>query len=300
MPNCANQWFVGWVALLIVGGTACGRAASNGRSMDSGNGGGTSGDATCSGSVGGAWSTWQAPRATISWSVSVATDGGVPAELDAGPTQCAHTSDGGTPASGCTGAPGDDLSCSGAAIVRRSSDALTLELADGSVVAWDPLRVTSPVAQPALADGSHVWVSYRYLTGVVCPFCGTYYNAEIQIRDCTTDRLLWIAREGHTLDDVSAALVTELFGTSAHEEVECRASGQAGCYPVDRVVYNHVLETTPEQVLPHAVLTRVSSPNGAYDVIWAHSDDTVGSTSNCADGPGVASDTAFAASWISP
>jgi hypothetical protein len=68
------------------------------------------------------------------------------------------------------------------------------------------------------------------------------------------------------------------------------------CYTYDRTEFDHALLTAPEQFIPNATLTRVSSENGDYDVLWAHSEQTnFPRDSKCSDPPLDASNTGFLA-----
>ena len=73
------------------------------------------------------------------------------------------------------------------------------------------------------------------------------------------------------------------------------------CYSeVNRVIYDHVLETSPEQWILHATPTRVTTPGGIYDVVWASSEQTVVRSERCSDGRQPANDRGFAASRLDP
>jgi hypothetical protein len=120
------------------------------------------------------------------------------------------------------------------------------------------------------------------------------------LREREGGRLLWIARQGQRADDPDEALVREIFGVGAREQAVCQQSFEAGCYMVERTVLDHVLATTPEQTLRHARLERVTTPNGAWEVVWATTRDVGKGISQCSDGPAVAHDSGFAASRLSP
>ena len=152
-----------------------------------------------------------------------------------------------------------------------------------------------------MIDGQKVWADFSRSTREVCPVCGSYQTTELQIRTAVDGILLWIGREGVALDDLSPELVQELFGVGVHERVSCQTAVAAGCYSAQRLVFDHVLETTPEQVIPAASLRHVNSARGEYDVLWAHSTNyDVGRDPGCYDGPALASDTGFAASRTAP
>ena len=207
--------------------------------------------------------------------------------------------------SGCTRVPvtgtfaaahGSDVRCGGSASVRRAGADFALVFADGSVLAWDQPGGAPAVSVPGLADGDSAWVDFSRLTTVVCPFCGSYPTTALEVRGSAGGPLLWIGREGPTLDDINADLVSELFGVGVHEEPACQESFSAGCFNVTRQRLDHVIETTPAQVVHAGGLSLITTPKGEYDVLWAHSSEQSVFQTNCADGPGVATDTGFAAS----
>ena len=146
-----------------------------------------------------------------------------------------------------------------------------------------------------MSDGSTVWVSYTkrfvlFTTG------GSYHDQKLTIRATEGGQILWVGRDGQRQSDIDAVLVSELFGVAADEQAACSVDFTAGCYNVSRVDYNHVLRTSPEQLLSHATLAQVATPNGNFDVVWALSKETLSLRVICFDGPVVVSDTGFAAS----
>jgi len=187
-------------------------------------------------------------------------------------------------------------SCVGMATVQTVNNALSLLFADGSTLAWDATLVTNPVSPPKVSAGSTVWVSYTKHNETIT-MGGDYFNEELTVRATEGGQVLWVGQDGHLQSNIDATMVSELFGVAAEEQVACSVDFVAGFYDVTRVDYNHVLKTSPEQLLPHATLTQVATPNGDYEVVWAQSKET-STITNCADGPGVASDTGFAASRL--
>jgi len=187
-------------------------------------------------------------------------------------------------------------SCEGTATVQTVNNALALLFADGSTLVWDASLVTNPVSPPKVSNGGTVWVSYTKHNETI-PFGGDYFNEELTIRATEGGQILWVGRDGQRQSNIDAVLVSELFGVAAEEQIACKVDFGAACSDVTRVDYNHLLKTSPEQLLPHATLTQVATPNGNYDVVWAQSKET-STTPNCIDGPGVASDTGFAASRL--
>ena len=266
---------------------------------------GTDGPPACAADASGPLSTSDPPRQTVPWTLVPATDGGMPGS-DAGPSQ-----DGG-------GAPGcvssrptspfsplpptrDDVTCTGAVTTRRAGTTLELTLADGSILRWQPSSNGPSITPPALADGQTAWVDYSRAVTIVCPFCGSYETRRLQIRAGAAGPLIWIGRQGASLPDVEPALLQELFGIGARVEGTCLEAFHAGCWNVTRQVFDHVLLTTPEQLVPRAAPAHVTTPRGGFDVFWTYSStETVMFEKNCNDGPDFASDTGFAASRTAP
>ncbi len=255
--------FRSWTIAACLVATACGGGSS---------GAGTSPWGECSFEKGPA-STSDEPRLTI------------PFDLVA-----AETADE-VGSSGCS-SPG---SCSGEAVVTSSGGTFELTFADTSRLVWrgaDPSFVGPPMA----VDGDTVWAEYTEEHPEVCPVCGTYERTSLVVRAAQDGEVLWVGQQGQRLAEVDEALVTELFGVTARSESACSTDTfSAGCYTVTRQVFDHVLETEPEQVISHAQVTRVDTPNGAFDVVWASSEEDAEFNSGCADGPGVAHDRGFAA-----
>ena len=237
------------------------------------------------------------PRRTLPWTWAPAVTAGVPAAADAGavpaPPQACTSSNGG-PRN-----PGGAVHCLGLATVQGSGTNVALAFPGGSALRWNATVVPTPVSPPAVNDGATVWVDYAQEMPVVCPFCGTRQHAAVQIREREGGKVLWIGGEGHLGADLSDELARELFGVTARAQPICTSSFDVGCFHVERTTFDHVLPTTPEQTLHHAKLEHVTTPNGAYDVVWAASDGTSTYQQPCADGPAVASDSGFAVSRTS-
>jgi len=246
-------------------------------------GAGTSADAgTACGVSGGARSTWEMPRRAIFWKVFPAIpDGGV---------------EGGVADEGCALQRNQGIRCQGTARVRGAGADLELVLGDGSRLQWDASGAL--VAAPRVLDGGTVWIEYDKRVEIWCSFCGTFFNAELALRRERGGQLLWIGREGHRQEDVPAALAEELFGVSFRAPPTCRLEYEAGCNEVSRTLHDHVLTTTPERLVRNGQRERVETPKGTYEILWTHSTETSRSVPRCADGPGPASDTAFAASRL--
>jgi hypothetical protein len=172
--------------------------------------------------------------------------------------------------------------CHGDARVVLADGKLAFEFSDGSVAAW---LGNDEAPAPQVAVGDRVWASFEQtITG--CPFCGNSYSFRCSLRDREGGTLL---HYGEALDppvEIDAATVLELLGVPVRVEAACPFEPLTfACYDVTAERYDHVLETTPEQRIPSGVLTRVTSPNGDYTVIWSTVDVTATRITSCSDGP---------------
>ena len=123
---------------------------------------------------------------------------------------------------------------------------------------------------------------------------GRGQNSEWKFFQLVGEKRALVLRIDHL---AGSALALELFGADSVARPRCSYSVTAYCYTYDRTEFDHALLTDPEQFIPSATLTRVSSENGDYHVLWAHSEQ-----SNlrrepplCSDGPIDASNTGFLA-----
>jgi hypothetical protein len=177
---------------------------------------------------------------------------------------------------------------------------------DGSALIWSPNGIDFPLAAPYLAqtEGDRVWVDFERRTIDSCslPPCVPYETDTVEIRDGEGGKLRSIARQGTSLPALSEQLIMELFGVPTIARPTCTLRLTSGCLSFDRTQLDHLLETTPEQLIREATATRVGSPNGEYDLFWASSTQTLitGDTSCLDDGPGMAGDDGFVASLIQP
>ena len=196
---------------------------------DSGDAGPDSGVVTCATDPAAPVSSSGTPRRTMPWLFvastrdgAAATDGG-PGGGDAGASGCT------TGAAAMSGTPFGNLSnvtCAGSATARVSGGNIDLVFADGAVLRWDTTGVANPVAPPALPDGATASIDYHRTWMIVCPVCGAYYTATMQIRTGSDQKLIWVAREGTEISDVDADLVSELFGVTFSEKLNCRIDDQ--------------------------------------------------------------------------
>ncbi len=187
------------------------------------------------------------------------------------------------------------LRCLGKARVSKSAARLRLRFAAGRGLTWAGSFAT--VAPPTLADEAEVFVDYIDAHHKVCPYCGAYDSSELVIREGEGGKILWIGRQGVRQPDVDEGTVWAVFGVGAVKRPGCPERFQAGCSEVERTPFDHVIETSPMQVVRRGKLEEIATPHGRFQVLWAASDERIGRTS-CADGPGVAQDRAFSASLL--
>jgi hypothetical protein len=93
-----------------------------------------------------------------------------------------------------------------------------------------------------------------------------------------------------------------IFGTTATAVQSCTFPAIAGCSQHLRSEFDHQIGA---QTLRDATLTEVTAPNGKFQVIWASSVESYVEplpAGNCEelDDPGVATDTGFVATLLSP
>lgn len=137
--------------------------------------------------------------------------------------------------------------------------------------------------------------------GIVCAFCGAYETDTLEIRDGAGGRIRFMAQQGAVLPNLSDDRIIDIFGVPAVARPRCSFPATTGCWTLQRNQFDHALATSPAQLIPHAQTTAVTSPKGTYSVFWAGSTETnVTHGDLCADGPGVATDTGFAASLHNP
>lgn len=301
--TAAAVLFTGSFALIATGcggdtAAACTSCAVTGGAETGGTGGddgvaaaqaGTTSLRTCEPGTVGARTTWNPYRRTLPWSVGFGGAGGAGG--------AAATESGCTPANA---ASTESYRCTGAATVARSDAGLALTFEDGSYLLWDASLVPIAIAPPAADHGAIVWADLDREFGYVCPVCGSYERRALEIRDAPAGRLLWVGAEGHELAPVATALLDELFGITVRYEPACVDPAETdACLDAELVEHDAVLETTPEQVVRRGERATVTTPGGAYEVLWTASEtNRVDSDVLCLDGPALTEDRAFAASWI--
>jgi hypothetical protein len=194
--------------------------------------------------------------------------------------------------------------CTGMASLRSNASGPLIIFADGSELVWDgtlPSALEPYVAQ-ASGGGDSVWVDYEKRITVVCPFCGTYTTYTLEIRNGHDGPVRFYDQAGDVLPNLTDAQVMDIFGTTATAVQTCTFPAIAGCSQYLRSEFDHQLGS---QTLLDATLTEVTAPNGKFQVIWASSAESYVEpvpADNCDSlyAPGVATDTGFVATLLSP
>jgi hypothetical protein len=197
--------------------------------------------------------------------------------------------------------------CEGTATLEALTTGTVVAFADGSKLTWDgtlPSALMPYVVQQAGGPPDTVWVHYQDKHTVVCPFCGAYTTRTLEIRNGSgTGKVRFFDQQGNVLANLTPDQIMDIFGTTATPTFDCTFPAYAGCNAFLRTEFDQQLGTTPPQTLLDATLTKVTTPNGIFQVIWASSaEGYVQPTPYCnaTDSPGIASDTGFVASLLGP
>ncbi len=230
-------------------------------------------------------------------------DGGWPASLDAGgaagdagicdtlpadppafPWSQPHVGarDGGSADSGCqtTSVSGQtvDVACSGAAWLRavgsmtaNGQPAPTLTWDDGSSVAWDPTGLDPSIPAPIAEGGAdqRVWAELESHGWLAVPGqCGWSWDQTMELRDSAGGAIRLLARQGASVAEPDSAELAALFGVDARATTFCTHDALGGPALFRQTLHDHQLATDPPQVIPYAQPTRVTTPNGTFQVLW--------------------------------
>jgi hypothetical protein len=183
------------------------------------------------------------------------------------------------------------------ATVQGTSEAPILAFSDGSTLTWPPALSFAHVAPPKVTGLSTVWVHYQ-ATKTTYFMAGSYFSIELTIRNGSGGKTLWLGREGQQLSALDSSTVDALFAAKVRSEAVCSLVVTQTCSDVQRTSYDHILETVPEQRIGHASVTRVTTPQGDYEVLWTHSTMISLPGVRCSDGTTAATDEGFAASLL--
>ena len=208
----------------------------------------------------------------VLFELSIAHDAGAPAPGAGGA---------GSGASGCTQVMLTST-CTGTARATSLDNELAFVFGDGSTLTW--IGSEQNVPPPAVATGDDVWIDYEEVLLPRCGFCGTYIAHAISILESEGGEPLLVATDEQEADPSESAL-DALFGATARIETACRTNPYPfDCWELTSDVFDHVLETTPEQRIPYGALTLVETPRGTFYVTWSTADHTQTPLNGCADG----------------
>lgn len=204
---------------------------------------------------------------------------------DAGTSSAA--ADGG--GSGCQRTGSESLwtgTCSGPAWLRPGGGSPTLTWDDGAQLVWNTAAWSQPIAPPgAAATETRVWASLIREVRVPCVVCGYIETTTIEIRESAGGKLLFLAKEGLGAPEPTGDQLMALFGVAARTRATCTLADRDGCTAIWLTVNDHLIDTTPPQIVPPAVRTTVMVPDGAIQVIWTSSvEQQLGLIPGCADG----------------
>jgi hypothetical protein len=218
-------------------------------------GSGTIAELQAAGSIG-PLSTLDKPRPAFGWTYvgPTALDGGLPSPGDAGSADAGRTVDGAV-AARCQVLPGlgpnnRGLSCRGNAQLQLRSTGPVVAFADGTELAWngDLAGYMAPyVQQPA---GDAVWVDYEMSWSESHPFADyLHITNTLEIRNGEGGKVRSFTQNGVDLPPLSDAQVADVFGVAARAVPSCSFQATGGCTTFDRTQYDHLLLTTPNQII---------------------------------------------------
>ena len=200
---------------------------------------------------------------------------------------------------GLTGATTDDA-CGGGAVLRTGSQGPTITWDDGSQLVWSTLGWYQSLDPPAATDGQRVWASYSDELHLPCGACGEEYeNYWVSVRESDGGPFLLQVQAGFSLPDLTSDQLTALFGVDGEARATCTSQDQDGCSIVQRTIDDHLLHTTPAQVIPPDQSTTVTASTGTFEVIWySGTEQDLGRVANCADGTASGAAFGFVASRV--
>lgn len=223
----------------------------------------------------------------------------------AGPTGAGGTSGvGGGSGSGCRSTFGqtsyEDIVCTGAAWLRPTGgvggaggNVPSLTWDDGSKMSWEP-HALDPAIPPPIAQGApdqRVWADLQiHQTGQVGVFATIGETLDLQpavqaltVRDSQDGAIRFIALQGVGVAELTAEQLNTLFGVTAQIVPVCSFEQRDSQHDIRLTLDDHALQTTPTQLIRYGVATQVTSPKGAFAVLWYHRDQQI-ATAYCAPG----------------
>ncbi|MFL5306442.1 MAG: hypothetical protein ACJ8F1_14590 [Polyangia bacterium] len=215
----------------------------------------------------------------------------------AGPTGAGGTTGvGGGSGSGCQSTFGQssyqDVVCTGAAWLRPTGgvggaggNVPSLTWDDGSKMSWEPHALDPAIPAP-ITQGSpdqRVWAELQiHVTTQSGPFVtigpalwGQPAIQVLTVRDSQNGPIRFIAQQGTGLADPTVEQLTALFGVTAHSVPVCSFEQRDSQYDMRFTLDDHVLETTPTQLIRYGVGTEVRSPFGIFAVVWYRRDQQI-------------------------
>ncbi|MFL5308130.1 MAG: hypothetical protein ACJ8F1_23145 [Polyangia bacterium] len=178
-----------------------------------------------------------------------------------------------------------DTACAGPAWLQADTGKPTIAWDDGAQLVWAATGGNPGVSPPAVAaNGQRVWASFSETFHIICAFCGATDTILIEVRESQGGKLLFLAQRGRNLPEPTGDQVLALFGVDADTRAVCSSAGIDNCMPVVWTQNDHLLRTTPAQVIPWGTPTTVGAPNGRFDVIWySSSERQTGPAYDCTD-----------------
>lgn len=216
----------------------------------------------------GACASLPADAPTFPWTIEPQQGGGTPGDASV-TSGCLTTLVGGELV---------DAVCSGLAWLRPNGGAggsggnvPSLTWDDGSRLSWQPAGL-DPSIPPPIAPGAadqRVWAqleSHGWLA--ISGQCGWAWDQTMEVRDAPGGRIRFMARQGAGEPEPSQADLTTLFGVRTDAATWCTRDVVGGPALFHQSLYEHVLGTSPAQVIPYGQATQVTTPSGTFAVLW--------------------------------
>jgi hypothetical protein len=173
-----------------------------------------------------------------------------------------------------------------------------LTFADGNQLEWLSTRALTGASPPPSPAQPEVWVKFVRDVTVVCPYCGSYVDDSIEMRDEPEGQLLFFSLSARQF---ALEQFAELFGVQASSIRNCLTDPvRESCYDaVVRQAYDHEISTSPAVTLPYGATANVDTPSGRFALSWMST--TVAALTrvlNCSDGMTPASRAQFEARLV--
>lgn len=171
-----------------------------------------------------------------------------------------------------------DVVCSGAAWLRPNGGAggsggnvPSVTWDDGSRLSWQPAGLDTSIPPP-IAPGSadqRVWAemeSHGWLA--VAGQCGWSWDQTMDLRDAAGGKIRFMARQGAGEPEPTSEDLNALFGVHVETVTSCTHDALGGPALFHQSLHEHLLVTSPMQVIPYGQATQVTTPNGSFAVLW--------------------------------